>query len=229
MKKFSEFATEPMSLRVVDFRDPSPNTLETVDFRSIKESGFSSALDAEPWVKHLREKGKENDPVHGRLYDQGKRDKVHNAVKNYTKGSAQLNSHLFKTEGNPKESFHEKIGHIDKYASSKPSPADFHAYSGLHKAPKPGLHIHHGYMSTSLDPGVAEQFAKGPDTHILKLHIKKGTTHGAYLEPHTKMKGEREFLVGRGKHIHIHPEPEKHAYFGKTVHVWHGDIVDGEK
>jgi hypothetical protein len=222
MLTFKEFAKEPTPFKVVDFRNQSPTSLKTVDFRSVSESSIGD----QPWVKHIREKSKENDPIHRRLFMDGKKDKVQAAVKNYTKGSEQLNSHLFKTEGNPKESFHEKIGHIDKYLASKPSPADFHTYSGLHKAPKPGLHIHHGYMSTSLDPGTAEQFAKGPDTHILKLNIKKDTNHGAYLEPHTKNKDEREFLVGRGKHIQIHPEPEKHEYYGSTVHVWHGDIVN---
>lgn len=222
MKKFAKFAAEPAPLKVVDFRDTSPVALQTVDFRSVDEAFREDP----PWVKHAREKNKENDPVHRRLFMDGKKDKVHSAVKNYTKGSERLNTHLFKTEGNPKESFHEKIGHIDKYLSSKPSPVEFHTYSGLHKAPKPGLHVHHGYMSTSLEPTTAHEFARGPDTHILRLHIKKDSKHGAYLEPHTKNKDEREFLVGRGKHIHIHPEPEKHDYYGSTVHVWHGDIVD---
>jgi hypothetical protein len=97
-------------------------------------------------------------------------------------------------------------------------------------------------MSSSISPAVAHDFARHHETgeadnvrHILKLHIKKGSKHGRYLGSNSLSPHEHEFLIGRGKKIRIHPEPEIHeakTYDNWTkknkthkIHIWHGEIV----
>ena len=121
---------------------------------------------------------------------------------------------------------------------TSPASHNFDVYSGLHFEPKPGLHVHHGYMSSSLSRIVASNFAKSnttlePNTpyknvkHILRMTIPKGSKHGAYIAPHSDFKGEKEFLVGRGKKIRIHPDPKIFARSpGNEIHVHTGTFED---
>ena len=149
-----------------------------------------------------------------------------------------------------------------------PAPESFHVYTGLHSpfigeknpigvVPIPGkrpiikAHLP-AYTSTSIHPHVAYSNAQRKridetNTHLidarslLKIHIPKGSTHGAYIAPHSRFPNEeKEFLINHGTKLHIHPIPEVHKeseiepghYLGhKTkglttqTHIYHAHIV----
>lgn len=108
------------------------------------------------------------------------------------------------------------------------------------------------FTSSSLHPTMALEFAEhdGPSTeldnegnykrehHILKIKIPKGSEHGMYIGHMSNYPHEHEFLLKRNKKLHIHPEPEIHSYvkdhgegekIKKTVHIWHGHIVEDDQ
>ena len=162
---------------------------------------------------------------------------------------------------------------LDEALKEHEAPTDFHVYSGLKGHPflktnyaRPTYDLKHtkkvikavlpAYSSSSLDFNQAHSFASSPgwehinpDKHILKIHIPKGSKHGAYVAHNSDQPHEREFLLRRGTKIHIHPEPEtremrvsasepnhkvvdankldsKQLYNrAHKVHIWHATIV----
>jgi len=282
-KKITKFS-KLTQLKAVDFRSKKRySSLETVDFRSKKlptilETFLGSTPDHKQQVFSGRRKYQPDPEFEKSMHDHyHDHDETHNkAIRAYTGSqddkddspgkygknkeiSSVINSHLFLKKGKPEE-HHKQIGHLDDVTGKHKAPHDFHVYSGLHAQPAPGdVHEHHGFMSTSLDPEIAGQFAKselGPridqkdksfntlqkdQNHVLKLKIEKGSKHGYYVGARkhlTNYHNEREFVLGRGKKIHIHPEPEIHTenrdwdYPDGThrvqhvTHIWHGRIVD---
>ena len=149
--------------------------------------------------------------------------------------------------------FHKHIANLDKATSMYHAPESFHAYSGLHSSPYPehtdgpqlGIKTTHvgkdhikavlpAFTSTTIKPSVANEFATAHGagesgvSHILKVHIEKGSKHGAFAS-HIGDKNpyENEFILGRGKKLHIHPEPEvQEGTHGNKYHIWHAKIVE---
>jgi hypothetical protein len=181
--------------------------------------------------------------------------------KNDYHSSEAVNGHLRSSKIEKDQEPHAykpQVHFLDQATSSHEAPEDFHVYVGLHEKPKPGeIHKHHGYISSSVEPAIAKTYAKESphasgsadsgdhehvDKHMLKLKIPKGSKHGYYIgnRKHlSEYEHEKEFLIGRGKKIHIHHEPEIRThvhtsknYYGdenkKTYHhhIWHGKIVD---
>lgn len=178
----------------------------------------------------------------------------------YTRDSYQLNNYLHSKHEDPiwtqPHKFHDKqIDHLDDILSQHEAPQDMHVYTGLKANPlrkneehgiskqeDAGDHIKGylpSYTSTSLHPDIARRFTSVmPDedgyTHMLKIEIPKGSKHGMYVGHLSASPHEQEFLMQRGKRIHIHPEPEVHdltdddkiSGFKKPLKIWHTRIVD---
>jgi hypothetical protein len=159
----------------------------------------------------------------------------------YTKSSNSLNSELFRRhvedhpEPNPASvptkggDSHHDVAALDK-AVSHPLKRDVHVYSGVRFNPgqvasrHPEGHIHlPAYTSTSLDRGVANQFADSG--HILHVHLKAGDK-ARYLGADSHYTHEKEVLLPRHTTLKVHPEPTKvKEEGGNTVHVWHAHVV----
>jgi ADP-ribosyltransferase exoenzyme len=65
--------------------------------------------------------------------------------------------------------------------------------------------------------------------HIIRIHVPKGS-HGAYVEKHTNISGEYEFLMHKNAKLHIHPKPEivDHGNYrgdAQRTIVWHAKLV----
>src|SRR5690606_32526555 len=75
-----------------------------------------------------------------------------------------------------------------------------------------------GFLSTSIDRGIARNFGKahthydGPKDsygyqgstshkHVLRIKIKPGTKHGAYVDHISSYPGEREFILKPGRKL----------------------------
>lgn len=240
MKTFKQFIEDhPVpSFKTVDFRDkkPSEKALETVDFRDKPPSKVvtEGKTQKKGWVHPHDEDLAANYPAS---------DNEH--VKGYTKGSLSINRHLHNKQGQYPERLAPKIEAIDRHLGRHPASRDIHLHSGLYKRPTPGEHVHHGYMSTSTDEKVAHNFAhlvaaKGKDKtetdhglvhgeqHVLHITAKKGSRHGAFIGHMSTHADEREFLVGRGKKILIHPNPTRKVVRNgtATLHTWKGEFVD---
>jgi hypothetical protein len=224
MRKFKEILKDKQVKKEAVKKLPS---FKTVDFRTPKKidekvHGDSDyyGLDSSRYSK--REVTGLELEKHHVLEDHG------GHIGHYTIESHHLNSHLFENKGKHEHYYDKMVSHLDKHLSSHAAHKDFHVYSGLYDKPEAGTYQHHGYMSSSLHPHIAGGYsrsaAKDPKAgnHILKIHIPKGSKHGAYIARHSEFPDEREFLLGRGKKFKIHPEPEKH---GET-HIWHAHIVD---
>ena len=63
---------------------------------------------------------------------------------------------------------------------------------------------------------------------MLKIHIPKGSKHGAYIAHMSGLPNEKEFLIDKGKNIRIHPRPEIHRHIDKDTktYIWHAHIED---
>jgi hypothetical protein len=129
------------------------------------------------------------------------------------------------------------------------------AHQGAH-GDKPIKIIHHAYTSSSINKNVATDFARkkiasqsttgGTErhhkvethAHMLKIHVPKGHP-GAYVDHHSTVKGEHEFILPRGTKLHVHHKPTtitKHeqTYNYETgtnehrtqhTHIWRARIV----
>lgn len=110
---------------------------------------------------------------------------------------------------------------------------DFHVYAGLKAHPFENIKAEQGYdpegepveahlpgfTQASIDPNFAKQNV-GKKGHILKLCIKAGSKHGAYIGHHNEDGHDKEFLMRPGRKVRIHPEPEQHG----DHHIWHGEV-----
>lgn len=123
---------------------------------------------------------------------------------------------------------------IDTLLSAHKAPeADFHVYAGLKHHPFENIKDEQGYdpgdepveahipgfAQTSIDPGYAKQNA-GKGGHVLKMQIKAGSKHGAYIGHVNNGGHDKEFLVRPGRKLRIDPKPEMHG----DTHIWHGEI-----
>lgn len=111
------------------------------------------------------------------------------------------------------------IGALDSALSKVPAPKDFLTYVSLNQNYNPmdfapnQIFRFRGFRSTSLDPGVALNFANDPNapsgqTVMLQILVKKGTL-GMYVDDYSATPGEAEFLLPRGTAIKITSGPNK--------------------
>ena len=168
-------------------------------------------------------------------------------VKRLTQMSRPVNKNLW-NHHNHDEELENKDEHsrYDKGLTKQKTPQAFHVYSGIRRhpnsynegkeIPKKGIVLHHpAYLHTSLDHGIAQDFARTThndenqkETHVLKIHVPKGH-HGAYTGHYSAHPHEKEFILPRGHNLRIHPNPEiRHQLVGNdhiiAHHIWHTTI-----
>ena len=217
-----------------------------------------------PSPKSMHEEDKEIDKIHAGIHDHyiDHSTRHISAIQEFTSShspnSFQLNKGLL-----GRKPLHPDFHYLDQRLSemmheAPEAPHDFHVYTGIKgtifskqskirkdtkknsssviKAKLPA------YTSTSLRRTVASSFARplsdytdSEDKHLIKIHIPAGSKHGVYIAPTSQLKSENEFLLNKGKKIHIHPEPEIHEHLGikhpKTgelskTYIWHAKIVE---
>ena len=180
-----------------------------------------------------------------------------NHLREYTHGSYGINNWLHNYYNSFAPSVlgeKHKVHSLDAITHDVKAPRSFHVYSGMSNPmedwrsgviPRKEVHddeFHHchlpAFTSTSLDPRVAGahmnfRYHKGNVGHILKIHIPKGSEHGAYVSGHAVEnydyfpEGEKHFILKRGTNIAIHKVPEKHVDIeGRPIHVWHAKITE---
>lgn len=126
---------------------------------------------------------------------------------------------------------------IDALLSAHKAPtADFHVYAGLKGHPFESAKKTQGYepegeepveahlpgfVQSSIDPNFAKQNA-GKGGHVLKMQIKAGSNHGAYIGHHNDGGHDKEFLMRPGRKLRVHPKAEE-GKDGTTV--WHGELT----
>lgn len=184
---------------------------------------------------------------------------IKGTVRNYTEHSTPLNTYLHKNHSDPKskDEGHDYTAQVlSNHVSEIKAPKTFHVYSGLHESPETGHDVkeesdHYkahlpAFTSASIDPEITTMFSSSAHDekskeatiyhhHVLKIEIPKGSTHGRYIDHDSVNKGEKEFLIDKGKNIHIskehqiikqkgfspHGQPKQYIH----IHVWHAKIV----
>lgn len=168
-------------------------------------------------------------------------------VYDYTRGSINVNSHLYENERKRLGLPHKKSDlHLDEYDQHT-----LHHTSEAIKANKmhKGITVHTGlssnptkyfdkgktsttvrmpaFTSTSLSKEVADSFAhqkyddkNNSHKHILSIKIPRGK-HAAFVDHISRHSGEHEVILHHGAHIKIHHEPYKT--------ITHTDDYDGSK
>jgi hypothetical protein len=106
---------------------------------------------------------------------------------------------------------------LDSAVNKVPAPRDFLTYVSLNQNYNPmdfnpgQTFRFKGFRSTSIDPGVALNFANGANqgqTVMLQILVKKGT-RGMYVDEYSASPGEAEFLLPRGSAVKITSGPSK--------------------
>lgn len=125
---------------------------------------------------------------------------------------------------------------IDALLAAHKGPShDFHVYAGLRHHPFEKIKETQGYdageepveahlpgfTQASIDPNFAKSNV-GEKGHILKMKIKAGSKHGAYIGHVIDHADAKEFLLRPGRKLRIHPEPEQKG----SHHIWHAEIGD---
>ena len=94
------------------------------------------------------------------------------------------------------------------------------------------------YISTTVDPRTATEFAKPvtrdehgkkntANTHILRIHLKRGQSGFKYVGDRSMLAGENEGILKRDSVLKVgeHPTIVHHTSGGK-IHVWDAHVVD---
>lgn len=151
-----------------------------------------------------------------------------NVLKRYSDESYSLNSYHWAKQKQGKNFSVKKRENdseiLDAIVDHYKTPQAMTLWSGIKKAPKEikegGIYHHPAYLSTSIKPKVAFQFADGHKhgnnnsiydpktgkstyhTHVLKINIPQGHA-GAYIGENSLEASEHEFLLPRGMKLHI--------------------------
>lgn len=173
------------------------------------------------------------------------------AMKNYSDDSHGVNNYLWKkhagktiTEYDKNQAFKDsspKMDHLDEVLHHHKTLDKLQVYSGLKSDPRNHMDenntLHHpGYLSTSIMPHVAEDFAEPSiknfqesERHIAVINIPKDHP-GTYIGDHSYNPLEREFLLPRGTNLkhtgHVETVEKNHSIYGRTkVHYHHMDVI----
>lgn len=206
-----------------------------------------------PSPKNFAEEDHEIEKIHSGIWNHYKEhSKQHQAgIFNYTR-LINPNSYNLNKELQSKKPLSNFSATLDRHltnmmANPPPAPHDFHVYTGIKeglfskqskmkKVPNKDTSVIKArlpaYTSTSLRRTIASSFAKhtthdgaiNETLHLLKIHIPEGSKHGSYIAHHADMQHENEFLINKGKKLHIHPEPEHHET--SNTYIWHAKIVE---
>lgn len=174
----------------------------------------------------------------------------------YTAESAAINRYLHTKEkyphqetslGKPVDMVVDTANGITDHLKTIQHPThtpDFTVYTGIHAENNPntdhtltedGYKLYHSpaFISTTLTPNVAEQFARmktdpGHDKSVrdvVKMKIPGGYPHGMYVESMSEHSSEHEYLLDKDHVIKIHPEPVHYTRHGAIYRLWQGELV----
>lgn len=196
----------------------------------------------------------EKDPLHKELtkhYKMDSRDKA--AAAQHGSSSRRLNHTLLaahygvdptgrKYDKFTHDGYSSHIRDLDRLTNKHKSPTDMHVYHGSKFSPEQhfnseGSHsdVHlHAYTSTTIDKDRAYSYAAtdskskyADHKHMLRIHIPKGSSGGAYIGNHSAFKKEKEFLLARDSKISVNHTPEltEHPKHGKIA-IWNAHLKD---
>ena len=205
-----------------------------------------------------------HDVIHDRIkghYNKYSKSEL-NTIKDYSNHSKLINSYHWEKSKNPeykpggdthyynKELENQLKGStklMDAMVSRHKTPEDLTVYSGTKHDPrkikKNGVVNHPAYLSTSLDPEIAESFAgrnrqtnarkKESHHHLLQIHVPKGTP-GAYVA-HTEkaLPWERELILPRNTKLkylktvesELFSSPKERLNYKHFLHTHHMEVV----
>lgn len=165
------------------------------------------------------------------------------ALNHYTNDSTTINKNLHHAAAGTLQSHRsqeeqkkndEAIELLDKFTRKGETRKPMVVYTGLTRDPTEHFATPHKiirvprFLSTSIDSYCARDFAstkskgKVHESHILKINLPKGAP-GQYIEPHTRVKNEKEFLLPRDCHLRFR---EKYRdYHNPDMHVWEVDYL----
>lgn len=236
--------------------------------RSLKESAtFTSEKNKQfdDWYDHGNHANEHIDSTPHKVEDKLARDHditnhpdVFHVTK-YTANSFDLNRYLHEKAKRPDDPYRrgdfeehaEKLDGIAKKHALKTPVHVFHGagfHPGEEAAKDPEHKIHFaGFLSTSVDPGTAAEFAKDhyvkgprikkedsgqPHFHIIHIHLPKGH-HAIVPGGNSLHENEKEVIVGRHTTLKIHPKPTTYSTdaggFERHYHVWHAHPVPNEE
>lgn len=173
--------------------------------------------------------------LRGELSPKNLDKKSEDAIESYSYYSKKLNKNLFnKAAGHDYvHSYVSQADDINDAIDKFPKPVrSFYAYHGVKKKTigelKEGNEISHaGFISASLSPRVAEKFVdydENGNGHLLRIHVKKGTHNGAYIEKLSQSPEEREFLIKHGSKLNILKKAEVVTHGDKKIQVWDAEV-----
>lgn len=180
-------------------------------------------------------------------------------ITEYSSDSSPMNRYHFLDHAGliDADTEHIKGQHIDRiketstgvsnHFKATPHPThlpEFHVYTGLFGSNNPHTQATHrdesgkllfhvpAFTSTSLDMGVAREFAKKKQdgtlnrefTDVLKIKLPGGYHHGAFIKPHSEHEEEEEFLLDKAHTFKLHPEPTYHVHNRRIVRVWDTEL-----
>lgn len=149
-----------------------------------------------------------------------------------------------------KQMFHDQVHGLDSLLKRSKAPHDltvFHGISadasakfhpGNEAAKHPERHLRFpSYLSTSVAPHIGLHFADPynsdgrHDTHMLRIHIKKGQKGYRYLGNNSAYEGgtEKEGLLKRNSVLKIGEKPTTLDHpSGHKIHVWDAHLMDNK-
>lgn len=159
--------------------------------------------------------------------------KQKNVFKKYTDNSTPMNKELWdmKLSGkSAKKTTRRTALDMEDLLDKLPKPnQDMVVYSGVNDEhfPKTKDGIVHipSFVSTSLHPAIASYHS---ESHILRIHIKKGSRNGGFIAPFSNYKNEEEYLLKPNQVYKIHPNPTIVTnHVGRKLHIWDAEILSG--
>lgn len=158
-------------------------------------------------------------------------------LRGYTNESEDINEYHWNgnTHDNDKN---DQTRHLDEAMKVHKTPHPLTLYSGVRGDPRKranalGIVKHPAYLSTSINPKIAKNFAnsqiersyslKEGHTHTLKIHVPQGHP-GAYVAHISEMPNEKEFILPRESNLRLlghKTTKEHHAIYGDVTHHVH--------
>lgn len=137
-----------------------------------------------------------------------------NFIDEYTHSSKSINKNLWQ---NKEHAIDDDVIGINKELNQSPNfHHNFTIYSGIRKNPDEitnnNLLHHPAFMSASISPKTALDFAEYGTRHILKIHVKKHQNIGAYIGDKSQYPDQHEFIIKPNQLLYISPNYTEHKY-----------------
>lgn len=172
---------------------------------------YESALEDNMEIKHRRETNVADRSAElEQHYAPQKYSEAHkNSIWGYTAFDSKINNRLMQQSNGDELSENEQklVSNLDATLNVEKTPREMALYSGTSKRHAELLRSHDvvehpSYISTSIHPKKAMNFAKGKMGDVIKIHLPAGHP-GAYVAPMSSISSEREFIIPRGLKLRI--------------------------